>query len=106
MLHLAFFCSEVIRSDSEWKTLLHFASEGFTLLQSCAEGSKIVRRASKGTGLGSGKMWDCKTSQMFQSQLAALNAFGLFARLAPDPAIDDLGLRHLVQAPELEHNGS
>lgn len=36
----------------------------------------------------------------------ALNAFGLFARLAPDPAIDHLALRHLVQAPELEHNGS
>jgi hypothetical protein len=26
-----------------------------------------------------GKMWDCKTSKMSQSPLAALNAFGLFA---------------------------
>ena len=26
-----------------------------------------------------GKMWDCKTSKMTQSPLAALNAFGLFA---------------------------
>lgn len=25
-------------------------------------------------------MWDCKTSKMSQSPLAALNAFGLFAR--------------------------
>ena len=29
-----------------------------------------------------GKMWDCKTSKMSQSPRAALNAFGLFARMS------------------------
>ena len=39
--------------------------------------SFIVRQ--NGTRLGWGKMWDCKTSKMSQSPLAAFNAFGLFA---------------------------
>jgi hypothetical protein len=76
MLHLAFFCSEVIRSDSEWKTLLHFASEGFTLLQSCAEGSKVVHRASKGTGLCSGKVEFCLPTKL-QVRRANVVAFVL-----------------------------
>ena len=29
--------------------------------------------------VGQGKMWDCMTSKMSQSPLAALNTFGLFA---------------------------
>ena len=85
----------MIRSDSAWKALLHFTSEGFTLLQSCAEGSKIVHRASKGTGLCSGKVEFCLTKlqalRANSSPFAAprlidvLNAFGLFAHAKRDP---------------------
>ena len=35
--------------------------------------------------VGQGKMWDCMTSKMSQSPLAALNAFGLFASIPLSP---------------------
>ena len=61
------------------------------MLQSCAEGSKIVHRASKGTGLCSGKVEFCLPTKLQAPRanvscvharhlVNALNAFGLFAR--------------------------
>ena len=88
---------------------IHFVSELRTTLQNC---SLCVKREQ--TLFGQGGVLFNKTASAARDifdvpdlhSVDALNAFGLFARLAPDPAIDDLGLRHLVQAPELEHNGS
>ncbi len=95
MLHLALFCSEPIRSDSEWKTLLHFASEEVTLPQSCAEGSKTGHRTPKKVPTCSGKVEFCLTklqalranSSLFAAPrlIDVLNAFGLFAHARRDP---------------------
>jgi hypothetical protein len=52
----------------------------FRIEQEKADSSRTMQRCT-GTYREHryGKMWDCKTSKMSQSPLAALNAFGLFA---------------------------
>jgi hypothetical protein len=111
MLHRASFCSEVIRSDSRWKVLLHPASEVSISFQIGAGNSKLIQYASKRAGLRSGKVEFCLPTKLRATSLTALvidrashtlNAFGLFARAKQAFLLDHAAERGLDLAKERE----